>query len=249
MSEEEQLRLALAASLSGTEEAKADLEVTSPVDPIAAIKGRVWDEPTNGNTTRIQLRFPGLAPHPKLKKLLLMDNKITSLAFFETTPFPELKHLDVSNNRIADIKELKSLKTLKGLARLNLMENKVCNTKGFRDEVFKLFPGLMALDGTTKDGDEIAESDDEEGEEDEDEDDYESDEDGEEGAEDDEEDGADEDEDEDGEDEVGDDDGPGLKFLIENADDDDDDADYEETDKGKRKKATESKNAVKKTKP
>ncbi|KAJ3211317.1 Acidic leucine-rich nuclear phosphoprotein 32 member B [Dinochytrium kinnereticum] len=211
----------------------------------------------------------GFPSHAKLEKLQLMDNKISSVQIFETNSFPELKFLDLSNNRIASLNDLQPLKALPALQHLNLMQNKICSTKGFRNEIFKMFPNLISLDGTNSKGEEVPDSDSDDGDEDEDEDeDYESDESEDAGAEaesvgkskstkngdagiendeedDDEEDEDDEDaeeeEDEDEEDEVGDDDGPGLKFLIEGdiEEDSEGDEDYTEGEAGRKRKASE----------
>ncbi|KAI8852701.1 hypothetical protein BC829DRAFT_384330 [Chytridium lagenaria] len=210
--------------------------------------------------------------HAKLEKLKLMDNKISSINLFETNSYPALKYLDLSNNRIASLNDLQPLKKLTALTHINLMENKVCNVKGFKDEVFKLVPNLQSLDGIDRNGKEVPELDSDEGEDDEDDDEedaYESEaESGEENGEsavaaakdneeaeeeDDEEDIEDDDEDEeDEEDEVGDDDGPGLKFLIEGdigAEASEDDEDYQEEEEGARKrKAAGAKPSAKKQK-
>ncbi|KAJ3106129.1 hypothetical protein HDU97_006946 [Phlyctochytrium planicorne] len=184
-----------------------------------------------------------LPSHKRLEKLQLMDNKISTLESFKSISLPALKTLDLSNNRIAEIQELRHLKALPSLQHLGLLENKVSSSKNFRNQVFSMFDKLISLDGTNKDGEEIVDSEDEDPDDDGEEDEYESDGDGdgeeqngeeaedgdvgeagdgevegdqEDEDEDDDDDDDDELEDEEDENEEDDiDDGPGLKFLIE----------------------------------
>jgi len=182
--------------------------------------------------------FPAL---PKLRKLEVSDNRISG-GLNALSGCTAIKSLILSGNRIKDLESLKPLSELAALSNLDLFHCEVTNVDNYREEVFKLLPQLVALDGFDKNEEEVEDSDEEElnGVDDDDDDEEEVAEgeeaEGDDGVEDveDEEDAEDEEEDEEEvglsaiyKDDLGDDDGEDDDFE-EGADDDDDEDDIEE---------------------
>ncbi|CAG01930.1 unnamed protein product, partial [Tetraodon nigroviridis] len=118
----------------------------------------------------------------KLKKLELSDNRISSGLDVLAVKLPNLRHLNLSGNKLKDISTLEPLKKLENLKSLDLFNCEVTNLNDYRESVFKLLPQLTYLDGYDiedreasdsdgeVDGDGIYDDEDEEGEEEEDED-------------------------------------------------------------------------------
>ena len=164
--------------------------------------------------------FPSL---PRLTTLELSDNRISGgLAALKN--LPSLVELSVAGNAIGSVDELLALKDTP-LVVLDLVGCPCSDdSQEYRDKVFGMFPSLLALDGKSKDGEELELGSDED--EDEDEDDFDEEEsDDEDDDEDDEEDDEpievsddddddDEDDDEEEEESDDDDDEPGLAALV-----------------------------------
>ncbi|KAF0310489.1 Acidic leucine-rich nuclear phosphoprotein 32 family member A [Amphibalanus amphitrite] len=169
--------------------------------------------------------FPTL---PKLRKLEVSDNRISG-GLNALSGCSVLKSLNLSGNRIKELEALKPLSELTNLRNLDLFHCEVTNLDNYREEVFKMLPGLVGLDGFDKNEEEVEDSDEElNGVEDEED----GDEEGAEGEEDDEEDGV---EDDDGEEEEEDDEGDeeedevGLSAIYkDNIGDGEDDEDFDE---------------------
>uniref|UniRef100_A0A0D9ZBC2 U2A'/phosphoprotein 32 family A C-terminal domain-containing protein n=1 Tax=Oryza glumipatula TaxID=40148 RepID=A0A0D9ZBC2_9ORYZ len=154
----------------------------------------------------------GLPRLPALRRLSLPDNRLSgaaSLAAVAESCGATLRHLDLGNNRFADVAELAPLAP-HGVESLDLYQCPVTKAKEYRDKVFALIPSLKFLDGMDAEGNDCLDSDDEEdeeedeGEEGEGEGDEEEEEGGEEGEgdEDDEEEGDEEEDEEEGEEEA-----------------------------------------------
>ncbi|XP_013190321.1 acidic leucine-rich nuclear phosphoprotein 32 family member A isoform X1 [Amyelois transitella] len=107
--------------------------------------------------------FPAL---PKLRKLELSDNRISSGLNF-LNGCTKLTHLNLSGNKIKDLESLKPLEEFKNLKNLDLFNNEVTGLDDYRNKVFALHPSLKYLDGFDKDDREADDSDEEEREEDE----------------------------------------------------------------------------------
>jgi len=88
--------------------------------------------------------FPKL---PKLKKLELSDNRISSGLSNLTTSAPELTHLNLSGNKIKDLEELKPLENFKHLDSLDLFNNEATSMDSYREKIFALIPSLKFLYG------------------------------------------------------------------------------------------------------
>ncbi|XP_037077422.1 acidic leucine-rich nuclear phosphoprotein 32 family member A-like [Pollicipes pollicipes] len=101
--------------------------------------------------------FPAL---PKLRKLEVSDNRISG-GLNALAGCTALKSLNLSGNRIKDLESLKPLADLANLKNLDLFHCEVTNLEKYRDEVFKMLPSLVGLDGFDKNEEEVEDSDDE----------------------------------------------------------------------------------------
>ena len=88
--------------------------------------------------------FPRLA---NLKHLELSDNRISG-NLEVLLGCPNLTHLNLSGNKIADLDALEPFKDFKHLKSLDLYNNGVNNLPKYREKMFKLIPSLKYLDGT-----------------------------------------------------------------------------------------------------
>jgi len=183
----------------------------------------------------INVGLTSLKGFPKLehlKKLELSDNRL-STGFENLSGCTNLKTLNLSGNKIKDVKALEPLKDLEHLKSLDLFNCDLTQEETYRTKVFEILPKLKFLDGFDKE-DKEAEETDEEGLSDDDEDEEDDDEDvedldDEEGSDDDDEEGSEDDDDDDDEeggeeangDHKKDDAVRGKKRKHEDADDDD----------------------------
>ncbi|XP_038873205.1 acidic leucine-rich nuclear phosphoprotein 32 family member B-like isoform X2 [Salvelinus namaycush] len=107
----------------------------------------------------------------KLKKLELSDNIISGGLDVLAEKLPNLKHLNLSGNKLKDISMLEPLKKLDSLKSLELFNCEVTNLNDYRESVFKLLPQLTYLDEydvedrAASDSDGVDDDEDEEGEE------------------------------------------------------------------------------------
>ncbi|KAJ0178843.1 hypothetical protein K1T71_005618 [Dendrolimus kikuchii] len=102
--------------------------------------------------------FPTL---PKLRKLELSDNRISSGLNF-LSGCKKLTHLNLSGNKISELEVLKPLSGFENLKNLDLFNNEVTSIEDYRSKVFALHPALKYLDGFDKDDREAEDSDAEE---------------------------------------------------------------------------------------
>jgi len=100
--------------------------------------------------------FPKL---PNLKLLEMSDNKITN-GLESLSGCPNIIHLNLSGNKIADLAALEPLKELKELKTLDLFNCDVTQLDDYRTRVFEMVPGLKYLDGLDKDEKEPEDDDD-----------------------------------------------------------------------------------------
>ena len=112
----------------------------------------------------------GLPRLPALRRLSLPDNRLSgaaALAAVAEACGATLRHLDLGNNRFAEVEELEPLAKL-GVEALDLEQCPISKVKGYREKVFALIPSLKYLDGADAQGNERLETDDEDYVEDED---------------------------------------------------------------------------------
>lgn len=105
--------------------------------------------------------FPEL---PTLERLELGDNRLTG-GLEHLKGCPALQHLSLVGNRIALPDDLRPLAELAALVSLDLLDCPVTQQDGYRELVFNLLPGLGALDGLNREGEEVEESESEDDEE------------------------------------------------------------------------------------
>lgn len=111
--------------------------------------------------------FPTL---PHLERLILSDNRIAAgLEHLVYAGLKSLRELDLSNNKIQAVEDLKPLAQLK-LEALDLYECPVTRGADYREKVFGMMKSLRFLDKTDVTGNERPESDEEEEESEEEED-------------------------------------------------------------------------------
>ncbi|OBS79550.1 hypothetical protein A6R68_18062, partial [Neotoma lepida] len=119
----------------------------------------------------------------KLKKLELSDNRISGDLEVLAEKCPNLKHLNLSGNKIKDLSTIEPLvsplgsspffggsgawcgdptfafKKLENLKSLDLFNCEVTNLNDYRENVFKLLPQVTYLDGYDRDNKEAPDSD------------------------------------------------------------------------------------------
>jgi len=144
--------------------------------------------------------FPKL---PALERLELSDNRISG-GLENLAGCPNLKFLNLSGNKIKDVKTLEPLKDLANLKSLDLFNCEITTSETYRKKTFDTLPQLKYLDGFDREDKEAEDSedglgseDDEEDEEDDDEFNSGEDEEGEDEASDEDEEGGEGDSDED----------------------------------------------------
>jgi len=87
-----------------------------------------------------------LAVLPRLKMLLLSNNRVTRLADDLGAAFPNLETLVLSNNQIGTLKELDALAGLPSVEMLSLVDNAVTKQQHYRAFVISRMPNLRVLD-------------------------------------------------------------------------------------------------------
>ncbi|KAM8786997.1 acidic leucine-rich nuclear phosphoprotein 32 family member E isoform 1-T1 [Rhynchonycteris naso] len=172
-------------------------------------------------------RLPNLN---KLRKLELSDNIISGGLEVLAEKCPNLTHLNLSGNKIKDLRAVEALQNLKNLKSLDLFNCEITTLEDYRESIFELLQQITYLDGFDQEDNEAPDSgaeDDADGDEDDEEEDEAGPPEGYE-EEEEEEDDEDEDEDEAGS-ELGEGEEVGLSYLMrEEIQDEEDDDDYVE---------------------
>ncbi|VDK42098.1 unnamed protein product [Anisakis simplex] len=101
----------------------------------------------------------GLPALNSLKRLEVSDNRIAG-GLEVLHGCPNLTHLVLSGNKIADIQSLAPLTELKNLISLDLFNCDVSHADNYRADVFKALPNLKYLDGFDENDEEIESDDD-----------------------------------------------------------------------------------------
>jgi len=102
--------------------------------------------------------FPKL---PLLRKLELSDNRLSG-GLEHLANCPALKTLNLSGNKIKDVKTLEPLKSLSNLKSLDLFNCDITSSDTYRKKTFETLPQLKYLDGFDH-GDKEADESDEDG--------------------------------------------------------------------------------------
>eukprot|EP00770_Monocercomonoides_exilis_P015147 MONOS_15093.1-p1 / transcript=MONOS_15093.1 / gene=MONOS_15093 / organism=Monocercomonoides_exilis_PA203 / gene_product=axonemal leucine-rich repeat protein / transcript_product=axonemal leucine-rich repeat protein / location=Mono_scaffold01142:7270-8832(-) / protein_length=408 / sequence_SO=supercontig / SO=protein_coding / is_pseudo=false len=91
----------------------------------------------------------GIIACSKLKRLILAHNPISDLSSLPSDGLPMLEEIDLSRNKILDMKQLPLLKRVKGLKNVWLKGNPfgIGLEDGYRVEVLSFIPWLEKLDG------------------------------------------------------------------------------------------------------
>ncbi|CAK83495.1 unnamed protein product (macronuclear) [Paramecium tetraurelia] len=96
---------------------------------------------------------------PKLKKLQNLEfenNSLTGTAIkFIADNFKELINLNLSQNNIKSVDDLKPLASLTKLESLELKDNPLTKEAGYHKKVFQLLPSLKVLDNKNEKGEEV----------------------------------------------------------------------------------------------
>ncbi|VDK42626.1 unnamed protein product [Dibothriocephalus latus] len=80
----------------------------------------------------------------RIEELLVADCSITHLRTFQC--LRSLQKIDLSGNKIIDLRELGNLKSARFLSKINLKENPVCGQENYRLHVILQLPQLALLD-------------------------------------------------------------------------------------------------------
>jgi len=99
--------------------------------------------------------FPKL---PQLRRLELSDNRLTG-GLENLAGCTNLKMLNLSGNKIKDVKALEPLKSLANLKSLDLFNCDVTSSETYRMKTFEALPQLKYLDGFDREDKEAEESD------------------------------------------------------------------------------------------
>uniref|UniRef100_A0ABK0LUX8 Acidic leucine-rich nuclear phosphoprotein 32 family member n=1 Tax=Rattus norvegicus TaxID=10116 RepID=A0ABK0LUX8_RAT len=102
------------------------------------------------------LNLPKLS---KLKKLELSENRISGDLEVLAEKCLNLKHLNLSGNKIKDPSAIEPLRKLENLKSLDLFKCEVTNLTAYQENEFKLLPEVMCLDGYDRDNKEAPDSD------------------------------------------------------------------------------------------
>ncbi|CAD8082357.1 unnamed protein product [Paramecium sonneborni] len=104
--------------------------------------------------------FPKLS---KLQNLELENNSLTGTAIkFIADNFKELINLNLSQNNIKSVDELKPLASLTKLESLELKDNPLTKEAGYHKNVFQLLSSLKVLDNKNQKGEEVLNDDEDE---------------------------------------------------------------------------------------
>ncbi|XP_061520406.1 acidic leucine-rich nuclear phosphoprotein 32 family member E [Phycodurus eques] len=107
---------------------------------------------------------------PKLRKLELSENNLSGSFETLSQKCPNLIYLNLSSNKIKELRNVEALQNLKNLQSLDLLNCEITSLDDYRDSVFELLPQVTYLDGFDQEENEAPDSEvDDEDEDDEDE--------------------------------------------------------------------------------
>lgn len=88
----------------------------------------------------------GLPSSTSLRKLVASDNKLSGGLDLLVSCCPNLRKLDLTNNRMATVDTLTPLSALSDLHSLEVEANPLARQPDYRQEIFKIIPSLAILD-------------------------------------------------------------------------------------------------------
>jgi len=91
-------------------------------------------------------KLESMAVLPRIKMLLLSNNRVTRIQTDLTRAWPNLETLILSNNQMGTLKELEALAGLPSLSMLSLVDNPVTKQQHYRAFVISRLPNLRVLD-------------------------------------------------------------------------------------------------------
>jgi U2 small nuclear ribonucleoprotein A' len=92
------------------------------------------------------VKLEGFPLLPRLKTILLNNNRITRISKSLETSIPNLETLVLTGNRISNLQDLQNLKNLTKLRRLIVLDNRVVKIPDYRLKVINALPQLKMLD-------------------------------------------------------------------------------------------------------
>ncbi|CAD8093239.1 unnamed protein product [Paramecium sonneborni] len=96
----------------------------------------------------------------KLQNLELENNSLTGAAIkFIADNFKELLNLNLSQNNIKSVDDLKPLASLTKLESLEVKDNPLTKEAGYHKKIFELLPSLKVLDNKNQKGEEVLDDD------------------------------------------------------------------------------------------
>lgn len=111
----------------------------------------------------------GLPTSAALRTLVVSDNKISGGLDVLATCCPNLRRLDLTNNRMASVSVLQPLSALSVLQSLEVEANPLASVPNYRQAIFKLIPSLGVIDQQDIHGKEALNDEEEDGDEEEEE--------------------------------------------------------------------------------
>lgn len=88
----------------------------------------------------------GLPCSTSLRCLVVSDNKLSGGLDVLVSCCPNLRKLDLTNNRMATVDALRPLSALSALLSLEVEANPLALKPDYRQEIFKIIPSLTSLD-------------------------------------------------------------------------------------------------------
>jgi len=92
------------------------------------------------------VKLEGFPLLPRLKTILLNNNRVTRISKGLETSIPNLETLVLTGNRISNVQDLQNLKNLTKLRRLIVLDNRVTQIPDYRLKVINALPQLKMLD-------------------------------------------------------------------------------------------------------
>ena len=129
-----------------------DLDITElNADDKKFIEGFTNMELFAMNSTGIK-NLNNMPDAPKLLRVEMNDNYLSGNDLKNLLKYPELRVIKFGNNNVKDLDEIQQLVPLAHIMNLDFSENPVTMVNGYKEEMWKLFPGLLILDGLDKEG-------------------------------------------------------------------------------------------------